>query len=224
MPTVILAFFYGQSRIFLAMSRDGLLPPALARLSSRRNPVRITLFTAVVVALLAGLVPPNDLVALANAGTTLPGDFIHEALSNLLPSYRERRAKDLLRTAQQSPKPSPAPAMVGNWSGLIRTFNGDVPLSLYISESGDVKAHLGNEAPTSVSNVSFDKESLFGRISGKLPIEEDAGLDPYDLDFELYLRGSALNGSVTTRPHPGAKNFTRLPFWVEFKKSQPGKP
>jgi basic amino acid/polyamine antiporter, APA family len=69
MPTVILAFFYGQSRIFLAMSRDGLLPPRLAQLSGRRNPVRITLFTAVVVGALAGLVPLNDLVALANAGT-----------------------------------------------------------------------------------------------------------------------------------------------------------
>ncbi|MEO7603324.1 MAG: amino acid permease [Sphingomicrobium sp.] len=69
LPTVILAFFYGQSRIFLAMSRDGLLPGPLARLSSRRNPVRITLFTAVVTGILAGLVPLNDLVALANAGT-----------------------------------------------------------------------------------------------------------------------------------------------------------
>ena len=69
LPTVILAFFYGQSRIFLAMSRDGLLPARLARLSGRRNPVRITLFTAIVVGLLAGLVPLNDLVALANAGT-----------------------------------------------------------------------------------------------------------------------------------------------------------
>jgi APA family basic amino acid/polyamine antiporter len=69
LPTVILAFFYGQSRIFLAMSRDGLLPSRLARLSGRRNPVRITLFTAVVVGALAGLVPLNDLVALANAGT-----------------------------------------------------------------------------------------------------------------------------------------------------------
>jgi basic amino acid/polyamine antiporter, APA family len=68
-PTVILAFFYGQSRIFLAMSRDGFLPSGLAKLSRRRIPVRITLFTAVVVAVLAGLVPLNDLVALANAGT-----------------------------------------------------------------------------------------------------------------------------------------------------------
>jgi len=68
-PTVILAFFYGQSRIFLAMSRDGFLPSGLAKLSVRRIPVRITLFTAVVVAAIAGLVPLNDLVALANAGT-----------------------------------------------------------------------------------------------------------------------------------------------------------
>jgi APA family basic amino acid/polyamine antiporter len=96
MPTVILAFFYGQSRIFLAMSRDGLLPPALARLSSRRNPVRITLFTAVVVALLAGLVPLNDLVALANAGTLTA--FIAVCAAMLVMRRRKPDAKRLFRT------------------------------------------------------------------------------------------------------------------------------
>jgi hypothetical protein len=35
LPTVILAFFYGQSRIFFVMARDGLLPPRLARVSAR---------------------------------------------------------------------------------------------------------------------------------------------------------------------------------------------
>ena len=69
MPTVILAFFYGQSRIFLSMSRDGLLPTRLARLSGRRTPVRITPVHRGDRRLLAGLVPLNDLVALANAGT-----------------------------------------------------------------------------------------------------------------------------------------------------------
>src|SRR5215213_1108176 len=96
MPTVILAFFYGQSRIFLAMSRDGLLPPALARLSGRRNPVRITLFTAVVVALLAGLVPLNDLVALASAGTLTA--FIAVCAAMLVMRRREPNAKRLFRT------------------------------------------------------------------------------------------------------------------------------
>ncbi len=96
MPTVILAFFYGQSRIFLSMSRDGLLPPALARLSSRRNPVRITLFTAVIVGLLAGLVPLNDLVALANAGTLTA--FIAVCAAMLTMRRRDPGAERKFRT------------------------------------------------------------------------------------------------------------------------------
>src|SRR5918997_762405 len=50
LPTVILAFFYGQSRIFFVMARDGLLPPGLARVSGRGSPVRITVFTGIIVA------------------------------------------------------------------------------------------------------------------------------------------------------------------------------
>ncbi|MGQ2931961.1 MAG: amino acid permease, partial [Sphingopyxis sp.] len=69
LPTVILAFFYGQSRIFFTMARDGLLPKGLAKLSSRGSPVRITFFTALVVAVLAGFIPLDELAALANAGT-----------------------------------------------------------------------------------------------------------------------------------------------------------
>ncbi|HEX9954412.1 MAG TPA: amino acid permease [Allosphingosinicella sp.] len=69
LPTVILAFFYGQSRIFFVMARDGLLPPSLARVSGRGSPVRITIFTALVVGTLAGLIPLDELAALANAGT-----------------------------------------------------------------------------------------------------------------------------------------------------------
>jgi basic amino acid/polyamine antiporter, APA family len=68
-PTVILAFFFGQSRIFFVMARDGLLPSSLARVSSRGTPVRITLFTAVVVSVIAGLFPIDEIAALANAGT-----------------------------------------------------------------------------------------------------------------------------------------------------------
>jgi len=94
-PTVILAFFYGQSRIFLSMSRDGLFPPFLARLSARRNPVRITLFTTVVVGALAGLVPLNDLVALANAGTLTA--FIAVCAAMLVMRRRDPAATRLFR-------------------------------------------------------------------------------------------------------------------------------
>ena len=69
LPTVLLAFLYGQSRIFLVMARDGFLPPALATVSRRGTPVRITVLTATVVALIAGLAPLDEIASLANAGT-----------------------------------------------------------------------------------------------------------------------------------------------------------
>jgi APA family basic amino acid/polyamine antiporter len=69
LPTVILAFLYGQSRIFFVMARDHLLPEGLAKVSRRGVPVRITIFTALVVMVFAGFLPIDAIAALANAGT-----------------------------------------------------------------------------------------------------------------------------------------------------------
>lgn len=91
LPTVILAFFYGQSRIFFAMARDGLLPRALAQISSRGAPVYSTLFTALIVATVAGFFPLADIAALANAGTLTA--FIAVAGCMLLLRLREPNAK-----------------------------------------------------------------------------------------------------------------------------------
>ncbi|NJC34430.1 APA family basic amino acid/polyamine antiporter [Sphingomonas jejuensis] len=71
LPTVLLAFLYGQSRIFLVMARDGFLPRGLARLSRRGVPARITIVTAALVAVIAGILPIDEIAALANAGTLL---------------------------------------------------------------------------------------------------------------------------------------------------------
>lgn len=103
LPTVILAFFYGQSRIFFTMARDGMLPQSLASVSSAGTPVRITLFTAAVVIVLAGLVPLGELAALANAGTLAA--FIAVAACMLVMRVR---APDAPRTFR-----APAPWLVG---------------------------------------------------------------------------------------------------------------
>jgi APA family basic amino acid/polyamine antiporter len=70
LPTVLLAFLYGQSRIFFVMARDGLLPAGLARVNARTGtPMRMTLVTAVAVGALAGVAPLDAIASLANAGT-----------------------------------------------------------------------------------------------------------------------------------------------------------
>nr|WP_295370336.1 amino acid permease [uncultured Sphingosinicella sp.] len=96
LPTVILAFFYGQSRIFFVMARDGLLPRNLARVSSRGSPVRITIFTAILVAILAGLIPLDELAALANAGTLTA--FIAVSACMLIMRRREPNMTRAFRT------------------------------------------------------------------------------------------------------------------------------
>ena len=107
---------------------------------------------------------------------------------------------------------------VGRWRGVVKTYRGDIPLTFSITDAGEVEASLGSQLRTILNAPRFDKESLSGVMSGDLGTEEDTGSDRYDLEFELYIRGGALNGAVTTRPRPGARNFTRLPYWVELKK------
>jgi APA family basic amino acid/polyamine antiporter len=95
LPTVILAFFYGQSRIFFVMARDGLLPQSLAKVSGRGSPVRITLFTAVIVGIIAGLIPLDEIAALANAGTLAA--FVAVAVCMLVMRVRAPEAERRFR-------------------------------------------------------------------------------------------------------------------------------
>ncbi len=93
LPTVILAFLYGQSRIFFVMARDGLLPQALAKVNGRTGtPLRMTAATAVAVSILAALAPLDQIASLANAGTLAA--FIAVAVCMLT---LRRRSPDQLR-------------------------------------------------------------------------------------------------------------------------------
>ncbi|MEV5407608.1 amino acid permease [Thermopolyspora sp. NPDC052614] len=70
LTTVMLILMLGQSRVFFAMSRDNLLPPALAEVHPRfRTPYRVTIIIGVVTAALAGLIPLSALAELVNIGT-----------------------------------------------------------------------------------------------------------------------------------------------------------
>jgi basic amino acid/polyamine antiporter, APA family len=67
--SVVLTFFYGQTRIFYAMSRDGLVPTWFTKLTPRRVPARITIPVGVLTAIGAAVIPLKDLAELINIGT-----------------------------------------------------------------------------------------------------------------------------------------------------------
>lgn len=70
LTSVMLVSYFGQTRIFFAMSRDGLLPRAFGDVSPRtRTPVRVIALCGIVIALVAGLLPLGQIAELVNIGT-----------------------------------------------------------------------------------------------------------------------------------------------------------
>ncbi len=69
LPTVIMAFMFGQSRVFFAMSRDGLLPTRLSAVNARGVPAPVTILTGLAAAAMAGFLPLKFIAEVANAGT-----------------------------------------------------------------------------------------------------------------------------------------------------------
>jgi len=68
--SVILASLYGQTRIFFAMSRDGLLPRFFSDVHPRfHTPARVTLVTGLLTAGLAAFLPLGLIAELVNIGT-----------------------------------------------------------------------------------------------------------------------------------------------------------
>jgi basic amino acid/polyamine antiporter, APA family len=77
LASTIMALLYGQSRIFYAMSRDGLLPPIFSKVHpKRRTPWAGTALTALFAGLMAGLFPIGLLGELVSVGTLLAFSMI----------------------------------------------------------------------------------------------------------------------------------------------------
>jgi basic amino acid/polyamine antiporter, APA family len=90
--SVVLTFFYGQTRIFYSMSRDGLVPTWFTKLTSRRTPARITVPVGVLTAIGAAVIPLSQLAELINIGTLFAFIIVNGGVI-----YLRRKEPDLER-------------------------------------------------------------------------------------------------------------------------------
>lgn len=85
--SVLLVMMFGQTRIFFAMSRDGLLPKAFGAVHHKfKTPVKSTILVGVITMIIAGFVPIGDLAELTNIGTLAA--FIIVSLGIVVLRYR----------------------------------------------------------------------------------------------------------------------------------------
>ncbi|MBC7162434.1 MAG: amino acid permease [Immundisolibacter sp.] len=93
LTSVLLVMMYGQTRVFYAMSRDGLLPKVFSTVHPRtRTPARTILATGLVIAIAAGMLPIHEVASLVNVGTLAA--FIMVSVAVL---YLRRAQPDLQR-------------------------------------------------------------------------------------------------------------------------------
>lgn len=72
MISTLLVVLYGQVRVFMAMSRDGLLPKIFSKIDEKhKTPIISTIITGSIAAIIAGFLPLNIIVQFLSIGTLL---------------------------------------------------------------------------------------------------------------------------------------------------------
>jgi APA family basic amino acid/polyamine antiporter len=72
MISTIIAVLYGQIRVFMVMSRDGLIPKAFSKIHEKhKTPYIATAVTGIVAAIIAGLLPLDIIVNFLSTGTLI---------------------------------------------------------------------------------------------------------------------------------------------------------
>ncbi|WP_235699809.1 amino acid permease [Clostridium hydrogenum] len=70
LTSVLLVMMFGQTRIFFAMSRDGLLPKFLGQVNEKtKTPIKSTVIVSVAAAIISGFLPIGIVSELTNIGT-----------------------------------------------------------------------------------------------------------------------------------------------------------
>jgi CubicO group peptidase (beta-lactamase class C family) len=161
---------------------------------------------------------------LANSSSPLPHLIREEILSALLPKYAENRAIAEAKQkedadSKQEPEPSfqPIPELIGEWNGNVHTYKGEIPITFWFRESGDIHVRMGNQLKTLLNDVTFKDGYLSGRVMGDIGTE-DANRRPYHLHVTLKLRGQVLNGGMSAISLPGQRAGNALSHWIEISK------
>ena len=126
LASTVLVTLYGQTRIFMRMSEDGMLPPAFGRVNKRtKTPQFSIILCGVVGGIVAGLVPLSVLGELISIGTLLAFIIVSAGVLTL-----RRQRPDLERPFRVPALPLVAGTAIVSSLALMATLPGDTWIRL----------------------------------------------------------------------------------------------
>ena len=171
------------------------------------------------------LVPREKLAVglLANTQTDFVQRVGHQILAVLLPEYGRRGTSESkgsttenLTDIRGSRLKAPL-KMDGVWKGIVRTYQGQLPLTLWLRRSSESEGQLDDQPRGTLTRVEFQDGYLSAWMDGDIGTE-DANRRRYVLVLSLKLRGRRLNGSVTALSPSSPRLPNALSSWVELNK------
>jgi CubicO group peptidase (beta-lactamase class C family) len=166
---------------------------------------------------------PDEKIAvavLANSASPLPDMIYKDILSALLPKYAENRAiREANQKSERNQQPTdfiPSSELIGEWNGNVHTYKGDIPITFWFKECGDIVVKMGDQFKTLLNDPIFRDDYLTGLMTGEVNTE-DSNRRHYHLSLTMKLRDQVLNGSLTAVSNIG-KRGNALSHWIEITK------
>ena len=172
---------------------------------------------------------PQEKVAvalLANTQTDFVQRIGHQIITTLLPQYGRGGTNDSKGSTAEDltdirGSRSKLPRKIeGVWTGIVRTYEGQLPLKLWLRRSSESEGQLDDQPRSTLTKVKFQDGHLSAWMDGDIRTE-DANRRPYVLVLSLKLRGRLLNGSITALSPSSPELPNALSSWVELKKVTP---
>ena len=185
------------------------------------------------VSTLLSLVPEHKLaiVVLVNSRANLVGSLTELILKQLVVDEKpsEQAATDAGQTnvgggavadADDSP-PKLGEVLAGTWEGKLETYEEEIPVKLWVLESGDVHFQMGQQLKSLVNDPHYKDGWIRGRLWGEIPTDDCRRL-PHDLMLDLKHRGDRITGTVTAISRPTSRGGNALPHWIDLKRQPNG--
>ncbi len=149
----------------------------------------------------------------------LAGEIADAILNLLLGDKQQDRPAPNVNNQAASLKESGLPGkLLGAWTGFVHTYKHDLPVTLWFKDQGEVQAQLGEQLKMLINDGRLEKGTFTGRMTGDIGTP-DANRRAYYLDWNVTLRGEALNGVLNVVGRETSRGVG-LGYWVELRRSR----
>jgi len=167
------------------------------------------------------LIPSEDLAVavLCNANSMIPFQVCDDIVSVLLPKFAEnlKKRKQSAGKKQVRRKVDIPDKYIGKWKGKIKTYEGEIGVSMLIQKDGDFHIKLEGQLETLLNNVRYGNFNINGIFKGKIPTKDNER-HPYVIHLFVISRGNRLSGRVAACALRDGYDAYNLSSWIELKK------